>query len=189
MQLNIYLIDHPIIQSLSKSIRADQRENKFQIQNYKYIGLILIYEISRKWITVHSLYIKKIKYTKEIILPKNQEKYYICTPIHDTYQMLSELSCILPQVQIIDTANDIKLFKNNLQSCINKSNSKNIKIIILETILYNTYIIELIKYLNKEELIPITNIHIGCITCYNTILNLIGQHYSQLKIYTTKIIQ
>lgn len=189
MQLNIYLIAHPIIQTLSKSIQSKEVDNQFNIYKYRHLGILLIYEVSRKLITMNSLYIKKMNYTKELSLPNNQEQNYICTPLNTTYQIVSDINLLLPQMQIIDTGQDLKSFKNNFKTYTNQVNKTKIKIIILETILYESRVLNLIQYLNAEESIPVNNIHIACIVCYNTVLNLIGLHYSQLKIYTTKIIQ
>ena len=70
-----------------------------------------------------------------------------------------------------------------------KSNSK--KFIVLE--INDQYIFKSFNKENKEVQrckwkITLNNIHIGCIECYNHILEKLGEQYRNIDIYTNKII-
>nr|QCI04796.1 hypothetical protein [Bornetia secundiflora] len=192
MQLNIYLISHPIIKLLSSSIVSSNTEKLIAINQYKNLGLLLIYEITRKYIQIQTIYIKNINTYKEISLLKPYQHYYIFTNLQDTYKMLSEIELIVPNIQIFDIEyKNISAIQND-QNLINNFihyEQTNTQIIILDNVLKESHIIQLIKYLNLYKAIPISRIHIACIACYNHILNIIGMQYPELKIYTTKIIK
>nr|YP_009392580.1 uracil phosphoribosyltransferase [Caloglossa monosticha]ARW61142.1 uracil phosphoribosyltransferase [Caloglossa monosticha] len=191
MQLNIYLISHPITQILSNSftyqnINIDINENN----NKKYLSLLLFYEIMRKNLKIKNIYVKQILKLKTIYLPDFYQQNYIITDLSNTYFMISEIKAIIPNFNIINidqlnlnyNLNDkiIKMLKQNQK--IKK------KIIIFETILIQNYILELIESLIKKLKINAKEINIACLVCNNQILNEISQKYPKLNVYTTKII-
>nr|QCI04238.1 hypothetical protein [Anotrichium furcellatum] len=189
MQLNIYTISHPIIKLLTDNKISNGIYEKFQTNNDKYITLFLIYEISRKWIKINHIYIKQFNYIKEITILNHREKYFLCTYISKNYNILPEIKMLIPQIEIVDTENNLEIFKKNFQQKIKDFINKDIQILIFEKTLLDSCIINVLNYLTISEYIPIQHINIACIYCNHQTLNIIGNQYSQLKIYTTKIIQ
>nr|YP_009295228.1 uracil phosphoribosyltransferase [Dasya binghamiae]AOH77240.1 uracil phosphoribosyltransferase [Dasya binghamiae] len=187
MLLNIYLISHPIIKLLSRSIITSQINQEKYDYNSKYIGLFLMYEIMRKYIKIKPIYIKQISYTKEIYMLNKNQEYYVITNLLNTYQTIGELQILIPNIKILHIDNNKQLFDINIIKKINTLN-KNIHIIIFDNILQKSWIIELIEQLTNENNIYITDIHIACIACYNQLLEKLGQKYPSLNLYTTKII-
>nr|QCI08078.1 hypothetical protein [Plumaria plumosa] len=186
MQLNIYLISHPIIKFLSDSIIYSQDNSITKNKYSHHIGLLLIYEIMRKWTRIRNIYIKKLSYIQELSLLNSNQRYYIFTNLSQTYQIVTEIESLLPNIQIIHAEYNkhISYPSNMIFSDFQK---KNIKIIILERILYQDYIVKLIQELNINKKIPLDQINIACISCYKPILDIIGKAYPELNIYTTKI--
>nr|YP_009395890.1 uracil phosphoribosyltransferase [Herposiphonia versicolor]ARW64870.1 uracil phosphoribosyltransferase [Herposiphonia versicolor] len=182
MTLNIYEISHPIV----KVITSKMNENHIEY-NYKYIGLLLFYEIFRKNIETNKIYIKYIKRIKNFNVIKKNNQYIMLTNMSYTFDMISEIKIILPDIKIIHT--DYKN-KNNINESLRniKIDLKNSKIFIIEKITDNDQILELIHYLNKEKKIENKNIKIGCIISKKNVLKKIGNEYSELQLYTTKII-
>nr|YP_009393620.1 uracil phosphoribosyltransferase [Bostrychia simpliciuscula]ARW62182.1 uracil phosphoribosyltransferase [Bostrychia simpliciuscula] len=191
MQLNIYKISHPIIQFLSSSIINKTTSKSLHEQHYKYIGLLFIYEVLRKYIKTEELYIKNIHYTKNVNLINLQNRCYIFTDLPSTYRMITDIKILLPNIEIVhvEYKNDHTIDKEIKN--INKNIELkyfNINIFILDEIIKNEEIIKLIKYLKRHTKVPSENMHIACIACYNEILNKLSNIYPKLKVYTTKII-
>ena len=105
MLLNIYILSHPIIKLLSPSITKLNNNEEINHENIKYIGLFLIYEITRKYIILESIYIKKIFYIQEIHLPKKNEEYYIITDLVKTYKIVGEVQNLIPNLKIVHINN------------------------------------------------------------------------------------
>nr|YP_009397337.1 uracil phosphoribosyltransferase [Thuretia quercifolia]ARW66523.1 uracil phosphoribosyltransferase [Thuretia quercifolia] len=185
MKLNIYIISHPIIKILSNSII---RNNKIIIkdsQQYKYLGFLLIYETMRKYINIKSIYIKKTNYVKTIYVTDPNKENYIFTNLIETYKIIGEITLLLPEIKVVNIDTKKKIEKIHLDL---KNTNTNKEIIIFDTVLKSTWIIEIVKDLNKNKEICIENIKIACLACYNQILNKLGKEYPKLQIYTTEII-
>lgn len=183
MALNIYIISHPILKLFTNTIIYNQINTNTSQE--KYIGLILIYEMIRKYIKVKQIYIKYINYIREINIIQPDQTYYIFTNLINTYNMIADIKILLPNIKIINFEENInKSFKNKTKDINKKAN-----IIILDIILNKSSCIDLIKYLQIEINIPLHNINICCIKCYNDILEKLGTQYPKLNIYTAQIIQ
>ena len=188
MQLNIYLISHPIIQLLSNNVIYQQGDEAILTNSQKNIGLFLIYEATRKWVKINNTYIKKFNRIDEIKLLDSNNQYYIFTNISKTYKMLVDIQLFLPKVQIINLNNNNQIVFENIDNhSLLKSNSSNTKAIIFENILQESCIIPLIKAIKQYTVTK--NIKITCIACYDKTLSIIGNYYPELQIYTTKIIK
>nr|YP_009397948.1 uracil phosphoribosyltransferase [Sonderella linearis]ARW67134.1 uracil phosphoribosyltransferase [Sonderella linearis] len=189
MKLNIYKISHPIIKLL-KNIELNNEQNmSIYENNYKYIGLFLIYEVFRKYIKTKQVYIKNIKKTDKLYLVTPKIKYYILTDLSITYSMILDIQMILPNIKIIHNNHLVKN-KINIKDKIhlNKKNDDNIKFFLLEKTINNDKILKSIKYLNEEINISLDHINIITINCNHEIINKIGNIYPTLRIYTTQII-
>lgn len=188
MKLNIYIISHPLIQILTTKIISHKSvysniPNVYK--NYQYLGILLIYEILRKWINISNIYIKKLDYIHEMSIIDNEQKNYVITNIIDNYHMITDIHQIFPQTELQHiNINNIKSWeKINIHDINSKTN-----LIILENFLNNENILSLIDYINKIHKINHDCIKIACITCTNKILEKISIEYTDLNIYTTKII-
>lgn len=188
MQLNIYLISHPIIKLLSSSSNYQNTSN--YINEKKYLGLLLFYEMMRKNFFIQTLYIKQILNFKTIYLPDFHQNNYIITNLSDTYFIVSEIVGIIPNLEIIniDQFHQDYYAKHKIKEMLLSCKKIKKKIIIFNTTLIENYIIQIIEFLISEIKINIEEINITCLTCSNQVLNKISKKYSELNIYTTKII-
>nr|ARW60707.1 uracil phosphoribosyltransferase [Polysiphonia sp.] len=182
MKLSIYQISHPIIKIVLTKI--DYKNQEF---NYKYIGFLFIYEIFRKCININRIYIKQIKKIKYFDTMNNSEKYFILTNLSYTYDLISDITTILPDINIIQiNYNSISNIEHSIKNL--KIESTKDKVFILEKITKNENILNLVKYLKHKKKIDTQNINISCIMIYEETLNKIGNQYPELKVYTTKIL-
>lgn len=178
MQLNIYLLTHPIIQILSNYTREQENESMYYIKSQQ-LGLFIIYEIVRKWVKIQQLYIKKINHIREISITNPNDSYSIVTDLTKSHHIINAVGNILPNTKFIHI-NSIEEQENT---------HTNEKIILFEKFLCNYKIIESIEYLLKHKQININDIKVACIICNNKVLDQIGNKYPNLEIYTTKIIR
>nr|YP_009396506.1 uracil phosphoribosyltransferase [Polysiphonia scopulorum]ARW65692.1 uracil phosphoribosyltransferase [Polysiphonia scopulorum] len=187
MQLNIYKISHPIIQLILNDIKNHNKKNEKNYY-YKYIGFLIIYEMLRKYIQTKHIYIKLIDNVKSVTVHNCRKRYLILTDISKTYDMIADVKVILPNIEVINVnyknLEEIEYSIKNLQITEQETN-----IFIIDKITISENIIKLITYLNHKHYISISNITIGCITCYHETLNQISNHYPELNIYTTDIIK
>nr|YP_009398148.1 uracil phosphoribosyltransferase [Gredgaria maugeana]ARW67334.1 uracil phosphoribosyltransferase [Gredgaria maugeana] len=182
MKLNIYEISHPITKILLNQVNENKTE-----QNYKYLGLLLIYEIFRKYIDIKKIYIKQIKNIKYYNIINKNKKYFILTNISKTYDIINEIKVIVPQIQIIHIDySDIKKIEKSVKNL--TIDIEQDKILIIEKITNNSTVINLIKYLTKQKNLQSKHIYIGSIISNEETLNEIGSNYPKLTVYTTKII-
>nr|WCH55428.1 hypothetical protein [Hypnea brasiliensis] len=191
MTLNIYIISHPIISTLSSQIIYSIQENhKINESIYNEMNFLLIYELLRKWIKVKNIYIKNIYYIREISIFHPQESYTLFVNLEKCYNIINNLKILIPKLSIVhtytykDENDNTKIYYNSNQ----EKKLTNSKIIIVETILNNSSIINFVNKLINQYKINITSIKIICIACNNKVLELINKKYSNLEIYTTKII-
>nr|WCH54830.1 hypothetical protein [Hypnea edeniana] len=191
MTLNIYIISHPIINTLSSQIiYSIQENNKINESVYNEMNFLLIYELLRKWIEVKNIYIKNIDYIKEISIFNPNESYTLFANLEKCYNIIDNLKILIPKLSIIHTYT-YKDENCNTKICYHYNQEKklkNSKIIIVEKVLNNNSIINFVNELINQYNIQIASIKIICIACNNKVLELINKKYSNLEIYTTKII-
>lgn len=182
MQLNIYKISHPIIKLILNDLKNQNNKNYY----YKYIGLLIIYEMFRKYIEIDEVYIKLIKNIKNITVHNYRKKYLILTDISATYDMITDIKTILPIVKIVHiNYQNIEEIEYSIKS--SQIQNKDTNIFILEKVTSNDNVIKLIQYLSYNHNVSTNKIAIGCITSYHETLTKIGNSYPELKIYTTEI--
>nr|ARW68812.1 uracil phosphoribosyltransferase [Palisada sp.] len=187
MQLNIYNISHPIIQILSNITTIKSTNNILYSCYYKNLGLLLIYEVLRKYIKIKTVYIKLLNSTKQLKLINESEKYLVVTDLSKTYEIISNIKTLVPNIDIIninykDTPNLQNINSNT------EIENENAHIFILEEKLNNVNTINLIKYLTLIQKIHIDYISIICITSEQSILQQLGDFYPKMKVYTTQIL-
>nr|YP_010902776.1 hypothetical protein REP55_pgp005 [Hypnea nidulans]WCH54631.1 hypothetical protein [Hypnea nidulans] len=190
MPLNIYIISHPIISILSTQIIYSlSKNNKTNEPVYDEINFLLIYELLRKWIKVTNIYIKDINQIKEISVFNPKESYILFTNLEKCYNIIIHLKTLIPKLSLVH----INTYKDNNNNKIYFNSNReqyfiNNKIIIVEKILNNNSIIDFVHELINDYKIQITSIKIICIVCNQKVLEIINKRYSNLEIYTTKII-
>nr|YP_009295580.1 uracil phosphoribosyltransferase or UMP pyrophosphorylase [Mastocarpus papillatus]AOL58064.1 uracil phosphoribosyltransferase or UMP pyrophosphorylase [Mastocarpus papillatus] len=187
MNLNVYLVSHPIIKKLSNHIIYTKFTGE-QIYKYntKLLGILLIYEIIRKWIKIHNIYIKNIDLTKEISIFDSKESYLVIANLMECHEFISDINIIAPKVFLQHINFNIEIRNCYIDNDIINT-IKEQKIIIIERFLNNDSIIKLLDYLLLEKNVNINQIKIMCITCTNNICEHLGNRYKSLKIYTTRI--
>jgi len=191
MQLNVYLISHPLIQNLSHQIINNKQTNNYYIQNLsdKELGKLMTYEAIRKWIQSQKIYIKNLHHIKELYILNPKESYIIIADLIHSHNLVSDISILLPKSEFQHYNLETKRNTiNNEYQHLSQTITKNYKIIIIIKFLENYSIITLLNYLLLEKNAKLNQICIICITCKNIILDKIGIQYPNLKIYTTKII-
>nr|UAD87913.1 hypothetical protein [Gracilaria textorii] len=183
MRLNIHTLIHPTIQKLAYEIIYQKSHKKLHhTDNEKTLGILIFYEILRKWLKIDNIYIKKVDFLKERRLFNQLDKYLIITNIIECYNILADVHRILPEPYLkhID-------FNNINNSFYYNEKLQEYKIIIFEKFLKNYGIIEIINYLQKNNQINLNHVKIICLTCNSNILKYLAKKYPQLSIYTIKI--
>nr|YP_009395483.1 uracil phosphoribosyltransferase [Polysiphonia infestans]ARW64463.1 uracil phosphoribosyltransferase [Polysiphonia infestans] len=186
MQLRIYKISHPLIKLMLGRINTECISNIDREYCERYMGFLIIYEILRKSIILKRIYIGLLGGTKEIEITDNKTKNIILTNTSETYSMITEIKCIISNLEVIhlEYDNEIRIenyIKNN--STMNKSSC----ILILEKITKDYQIMNLLDYLISTENITQNQISIGNIFSKSEVLKKISKRYPELKIYTTQV--
>nr|YP_009244162.1 uracil phosphoribosyltransferase or UMP pyrophosphorylase [Gelidium elegans]AMK96404.1 uracil phosphoribosyltransferase or UMP pyrophosphorylase [Gelidium elegans] len=179
MQLNIYLLTHPFIQILSNHIVEKEEHNNFiYYLKSQQLGTFLIYEAVRKWISLKNIYIKKINYIQQLKVHYPLESYLIISDLTTSHSIITNAAKLFPYIQFKDIS--------NIYEQVNYR--KNEKSFFFEKSLCNYNTIKSIDYLIQYRGINVNQMKVACIICNNKVLNLIGESYPGLEIYTTKII-
>ena len=189
MKFNIQVISHPLIQYLSNTSTNSSMAFNIRNQATRYLGLFILYETLRKWITVYQLTIKQIKLKKRISLLNPKESYLIIFNNLNYLNMFQEIQLLLPKVNL-----QLAQYKNisimNIDS-IKCSNTLNEKIVIVNEELDTDYVKDLINSLVNKKGIKINQIYLTCIKCTTNQLVQLGENkrYKDLHVYTTQIIE
>ena len=181
MKLNIHLISHPLTQNLSSiSSNISSQHSRFN-QYLKYLGLFIIYETIRTWTITYNLKIKTNQKEKNFIIIDPKESYTIIFNDLDYLSMLQEIQFILPKM-------DLKLVKHKNKEALNISHNTHHKILIVNDKINVIYVEDIIENLRYTYNIKLNQIRLACIECATTQLIKLSEKYSDLTIYTTKII-
>ena len=181
MKLNIHLISHPLTQNLSSITKNNSSQYNILNQYLKYLGLFIIYETIRTWTIIYKLQIKTNQKKKEIIIIDPKESYTIIFNDLNYVSMFQEIQFILPKI-------DLKLIEYKNKKELNLSSSPHHKILIVNDKMDITYIKDIIENLKQTYSINLDQIRLTCIECATTQLIKLSEAYSNLTIYTTKII-
>nr|YP_009391748.1 uracil phosphoribosyltransferase [Laurenciella marilzae]ARW59892.1 uracil phosphoribosyltransferase [Laurenciella marilzae] len=187
MQLKIYSISHPIIQILSNITTTEKKNPIISYCHYKNLGLLLMYEILRKYVKVQTIYIKLLYSTKQLKLTDYNDRYLVITDLSNNYEIISNVKTLIPNIEIVNISYINTIDKKNLTKH-REAINEHTQIFILEEQLENIKIIDLITYLTSTQKIPIDNINLVCVKSKQTILKQIGNIYPNVKVYTTQIL-
>lgn len=188
MKLNIHILSHPIIQSLSNTIIIKQLTSNLINQRLKELGLFIIYETTRNWLKIYNLKIKQITQEKEISIIDPKESYMIIFNNLKHLSLFQETQILLPKVTLKLIDNHDLNIKNKVLIKIPEINLST-KIIITCYEIEIEYINNLLNYLTKENNININQIRLTCIQCTTDQLVILSKKHAKLNIYTTKIIK
>lgn len=182
MKLNIYNVSHPILKILSNITKQTEENSHILSYYYKNIGLLLTYEVLRKYVVTKPVYIKCLYSTKLLNLISKDKKYKLLTNLHENYEMITEIKALLPNIDIIDTSLNNAINVDHTVDSIEKT-----EILILKKKLNNINVSSIIEHLHLEKKIPICNIKIVCIIAYQNILTTLSYKHPELTIYTIEI--
>lgn len=186
MQLNIYVLSHPVIKIISNCITTNNHEKNIDYSlsdKHKILGFLIFYESMRKWLYVEKLYLQKIKSTQELYLFNTKKSYLLITNFEQTYNMLEYIKQLVPQIKLYHIEENLFLNNELLNNIHHKTH-----IIIFEKFIEDNNILNYLDFLHKNYQIIITQMTILCFTCNNKILDKMGKKYPTLNIYTTQII-
>ena len=180
MKLNIHLLSHPVIQNLSSMTKNSSYSYNIMNQYFKYLGLFIIYETIRTWTKIHKLTVKTTKQKKDSIIIDPKESYTIVFNNLNYVNMFQEIQSILPRLKL-------KLIKQNDKQ-LKFSQDTRQKILIVHYQMDIPYIKYILNSLHNIHKFKLEQIRIACVECQTSQLIQLGETYSNLTIYTTKII-
>nr|YP_009502056.1 uracil phosphoribosyltransferase or UMP pyrophosphorylase [Porolithon onkodes]ASB29658.1 uracil phosphoribosyltransferase or UMP pyrophosphorylase [Porolithon onkodes] len=180
MKLNIHLLSHPIIQSLSSMTNNSSHSYNIMNQYFKYLGFFIIYETIRTWAKIHKLTVKTTKEKKDSIIMDPKESYTIIFNNLNYVNMFQEIQSILPRL-------NLKLIEQDAQQ-LKFSQDTRQKILIVHYQMDISYIKYILNNLHNIHNFKLEQIRIACVECQTSQLIQLGETYSNLTIYTTKII-
>lgn len=187
MKLNIQLMSHPIMQSLTELTISDKKGVNTQDSIVKNLGLLIIYETIRNWIKVYKLKIKRIRLHEEITTTDPKESYIVIINSLKYFHYFHEIQNLIPQInfQLIQE-NEISE-KSTVLSDYVKINQYT-KIIIALRKLNTEYVTSLIDCLIKNKNINFDKINLISIICTKDQIIKLSQKHSHLSLYTAKIL-
>lgn len=189
MKLNIHIISHPIVKHLY-SLTEQETTSNIQNQWLKQLGLFLIYETIRNWLTTYSIAIKQIHNIKKITIIDPKESYIIIANTSVNLSFIQETQYLLPKSHI----KLINLHNRNFNQQLNKNffakktNFHYTKAIIMTNKINVDFTLATINHLIDETNISINNIRLTCLNCETHKLLDISNVYPLLNIFTTSLI-
>lgn len=190
MSLNVYTIKHPLVLNWVNYLNHNEMTTADKYYIINKIGISLIYEAARKSIKLNTLYLKQLDKIVEVnILPQALNNLiftdmYLCQILSKDIINILPLSRIYP---ISNSSNNHSIFlqKHNVEFSQGRYNIIIIKEDINPRTIIDTIEQIIAKYAQQEK---ISNIQICCIRCKTSTLQLLGNRYPNLNIYTTQIL-
>lgn len=186
MKLNIHLVSHPIIQSLSSITINKPFSPNIINHTLKQLGFFIAYESIRDWVKVYTLTIRQTGRTKTITIIDPKESYTIISNEIRCLNFFQDIQLLLPkcEFELIGRKHNHK--KEDQTTEWPKINQYS-KIIIINYDLESEYTLNILRELNCNQEINTDQIRLTCIKCSTNQLITISKQYSKLNIYTTKI--
>jgi uracil phosphoribosyltransferase len=192
MPLNIYTINHPLVRIWTSYLC----NNNMQISGEEIMeivhkmGIVLIYESTRKSLNTNNFYIKKLDGMMEVNLFPQQS---FCSVISDMYlsQILSkDIAYLLPNSKVYTIhpyLQNNEWFISQDYNSVPQNLMNHQNIVVMEQYLATDKLLVIIDLLLHRHAL-IRNIQICCILCSTEAFKAISKRYPSLNIYTTKII-
>lgn len=188
--LNIYNCNHPLIQIWVSHICYTQIFDYEIIKLITNISQYILFETIRKSIYINNLYIKQFHGTAIINLFPQKLSHTIIGDFKLMHIISKNILFLIPKCSL----HSVRIYQDNNQleidtmlNAASRSILLNHQIIIFEQYLDKDRIILLINSLIKY-IKSINQIQICCIICSTDVLQFINKNYSNIKIYTAKIL-
>lgn len=177
MQLQINVASHPLIQHWSGILENNNSPGTILRTACSELGKWITYEIMRDWLVTETV---RIKDSKAINLISNHYKYIIVIVMPYGFILAEGARALLPtaSIALVSYNKSIDNISDNLNSFT--------KILILDLFLDETIITSVLEELIKKGA-KLNNVKIACLECGSSQLNKLGQKWSELEIYTTKV--
>lgn len=194
MTISVHSLNHPIIQVYISTIINVPLTALDAIRLWRMVFMFLFYETLRKSISVTKLYLRSVFYDSEIYIDLNTDKVAILTEdfiyqmvVHDIYLMLPN-SRVYP---IFSTNHDeqhkiqqIQSFSNDFKELLFDNN----QFIIVHKVLHVKSIISFLNWIASHETDYLSHITICCVSCSIEDLQLLGNHFKDINIFTLQIL-
>lgn len=177
MQLQINVASHPLIQHWSGILDNTNNPGTILRTACSELGKWVTYEIMRDWLITEKL---TMGTGTTINLISNRYKYILIIVMPYGFILAEGARALLP------TASIVLIDYNNFTGDIPEPLDSFTKVLILDLFLDETIITPILERLIRKGAI-VNNIRIACLECGTSQLKQLGNRWSKLKIYTTKI--
>nr|NP_053964.1 hypothetical protein PopuCp169 [Porphyra purpurea]P51354.1 RecName: Full=Uracil phosphoribosyltransferase homolog [Porphyra purpurea]AAC08240.1 ORF198 [Porphyra purpurea] len=177
MQLQINVASHPLIQHWSGILENNNNPGTILRTACSELGKWITYEIMREWLVTETV---SIKDNTTISLISNHYKYIIVIIMPYGFILAEGARALLPTANIA-----LVSYNNSIDNISDKLDSFT-KILVLDLFLDEIIMTSVLEELIKKGAI-LNNIKIACLECGSSQLNKLGQKWSTLEIYTTKV--
>lgn len=177
MQLQINIASHPLIQHWAGILENNNNPGTVLRTACSELGKWITYEIMREWLVTETI---ELKTNTNINLINNHYQYIIVIIMPYGFILAEGARALLP------TANIILVNYNNVMSNVPDQLNSFTKILILDLFLDEATITPILNNFVKKGAV-LNNIKIACLECGTSQLNKLGQNWSKLEIYTTKV--
>lgn len=177
MQLQINIASHPLIQHWSGVLENNNNPGTILRTACSELGKWITYEIMREWLVTETI---ELKANTTISLINSHYKYIIVIIMPYGFILAEGARALLP------TANIVLVNYNNIINNVPAQLNSFTKILVLDLFLDEATITPLLNdFIQKGAVL--SNIKIACLECGTSQLNQLGQNWSKLEIYTTKV--
>jgi len=177
MQIQINVASHPLIQHWSGILENNNNPGTILRTACSELGKWITYEIMREWLVTETM---SVKDSKAINLISNRYKYIIVIVMPYGFILAEGARALLPTANIA-----LVNYNNSIDNIADKLDSFT-KILILDLFLDEIIMTSVLKELINKGVI-LNNVKIACLECGSSQLNQLGQKWSALEIYTTKV--
>nr|YP_007947884.1 hypothetical protein 198 [Neoporphyra haitanensis]AGG37133.1 hypothetical protein 198 [Neoporphyra haitanensis] len=177
MQLKINIASHPLIQHWAGILENSNNPGTILRTACSELGKWITYEIMREWLVTETI---ELKTNINVNLINSHYKYIIVIIMPYGFILAEGARALLP------TANIALVNSNNIVNNVPAQLNSFTKILILDLFLDEAIITPVLKDLEKKGAI-LNNIKIACLECRTSQLNQLGNNWSKLEIYTTKV--
>lgn len=177
MQIQINVGSHPLIQHWAGILENNNNPGTVLRTACSEVGKWITYEIMRDWLATETI---KLKKDQTVNIINSHYRYIIVTIMPYGFILAEGARALLPtaSITLVDKHKIINDVPNELNSFT--------KILVLDLFLDETIITPILKECIKKGAI-LSNIRIACLECGTSQLSQLGQNWSKLEVYTTKI--